>query len=601
MDNNTADRGGAYETPELECDLVMKGGVTSGMVYPYAILELARKYRFRSIGGTSAGGIAAAFVAAAEYARTVRHDPAGFERLRTHTEKLPGILTSLFQPSGTFRDLFNLALGVTGVGNWQQWVLSLLKHYSRHAVPLGAGAAIATLILLLATVGLGRPQEPLTPVILILPLAIGAFLIGGVIGIAIEIKKTLGRLQTHDFGICPGKTQDGYDTPGLINWLHDAIQDIAFGEDGSDTPLTFGHLQHAPDDHGITLNMVTTNMSMRRPHTLPELGIPGVEYPVDRWAELFPDDVNAYLADKAGSAATGWARFPLPQDLPVIVAVRMTLSFPILFRAVPARAPDHAEAGILWEFAKRREADGDNAYNYDAPLRDVWFSDGGLSSNFPIHMYDSLLPTRPTFALSLDDMPESIPAEIGIPENRTLLAESARIGHHLKIKAIPGTLSFLKTMLDAAKDWQDSLTSAMPGYRERIVRIYLTGDEGGLNLNMSPETSRKLMDYGRDAGACLAQDFNFDEHRWRRTLTSYDQLDETLSQLQITWEDNGFGDWYQSYYNRAESYGSVRQADRQKILDALSQTASGRHAMPALKDKSVLPKPKGALATRARF
>lgn len=48
-----------------ECDLVLKGGVTSGVVYPYAILELARRYRFRSVGGTSAGGIAAAFAAAA--------------------------------------------------------------------------------------------------------------------------------------------------------------------------------------------------------------------------------------------------------------------------------------------------------------------------------------------------------------------------------------------------------------------------------------------------------------------------------------------------------------------------------------------------------
>src|SRR4051794_873622 len=53
----------------LECDLVMKGGVTSGVVYPPAVLELATRFRFRSIGGASAGAIAAAATAAAELGR----------------------------------------------------------------------------------------------------------------------------------------------------------------------------------------------------------------------------------------------------------------------------------------------------------------------------------------------------------------------------------------------------------------------------------------------------------------------------------------------------------------------------------------------------
>ena len=49
---------------KLECDLVMRGGITSGIVYPRAIAKLAETYRFRSIGGTSAGAIAAAATAA---------------------------------------------------------------------------------------------------------------------------------------------------------------------------------------------------------------------------------------------------------------------------------------------------------------------------------------------------------------------------------------------------------------------------------------------------------------------------------------------------------------------------------------------------------
>jgi len=64
------------------CDLVMKGGITSGVVYPSAIARLAVKYRLRNIGG-SAGAIAAGAAAAAEYRRQTdsAHPDAGFERL----------------------------------------------------------------------------------------------------------------------------------------------------------------------------------------------------------------------------------------------------------------------------------------------------------------------------------------------------------------------------------------------------------------------------------------------------------------------------------------------------------------------------------------
>ena len=86
-----------------QCDLVMKGGVTSGIVYPYTIIELATKFRLRSIGGTSAGAIAAALAAAAEYARQQRNDPSGYLRLEKRCKALPDRLPGLFQPSAGFR------------------------------------------------------------------------------------------------------------------------------------------------------------------------------------------------------------------------------------------------------------------------------------------------------------------------------------------------------------------------------------------------------------------------------------------------------------------------------------------------------------------
>jgi len=63
------------------CDIVMKGGITSGVVYPAAVVEIAKKFTFKNIGGTSAGAIAAALTAAAERRRTRDGANDGFDRL----------------------------------------------------------------------------------------------------------------------------------------------------------------------------------------------------------------------------------------------------------------------------------------------------------------------------------------------------------------------------------------------------------------------------------------------------------------------------------------------------------------------------------------
>jgi len=55
------------------CDLVLTGGVADGVVYPWAIMEIARAYRFKNIAGTSVGAIAAALTAAAELSRRQGH------------------------------------------------------------------------------------------------------------------------------------------------------------------------------------------------------------------------------------------------------------------------------------------------------------------------------------------------------------------------------------------------------------------------------------------------------------------------------------------------------------------------------------------------
>src|ERR1700681_2685739 len=84
----------------------MKGGITSGVAYPRAATHLARRYRFRSVGGSSAGAIAAAFVAAAAYGGGC----GGFETRASIPTEIGSDLSTLFQPSRTTKRLYDLLM-----------------------------------------------------------------------------------------------------------------------------------------------------------------------------------------------------------------------------------------------------------------------------------------------------------------------------------------------------------------------------------------------------------------------------------------------------------------------------------------------------------
>src|SRR5215470_17796255 len=97
----------AAQATTAQCDLVMKGGITSGVVYPKLIAELATRYVFKNIGGTSAGAIAAAACAAAEHRRQAHGDDGGFDALSALPQQLGqssgaparSMLFHLFQPT----------------------------------------------------------------------------------------------------------------------------------------------------------------------------------------------------------------------------------------------------------------------------------------------------------------------------------------------------------------------------------------------------------------------------------------------------------------------------------------------------------------------
>src|SRR5947209_12553724 len=86
-----AARGGRF------CDVIMKGGVTSGLVYPLALCRLATRYALKNIGGTSVGAIAASLAAAAEYRRRQTGSGEGYAVL----SRLPDFL----KREGTLRAL----------------------------------------------------------------------------------------------------------------------------------------------------------------------------------------------------------------------------------------------------------------------------------------------------------------------------------------------------------------------------------------------------------------------------------------------------------------------------------------------------------------
>jgi hypothetical protein len=87
----------------------MKGGITSGVVYPSALVEFAHHYRLRGLGEASAGAIGAALGR-----RRIRPNHGGFDVLtRIANELGGGALAKLFQPAPATRGLLPIMLRAT--------------------------------------------------------------------------------------------------------------------------------------------------------------------------------------------------------------------------------------------------------------------------------------------------------------------------------------------------------------------------------------------------------------------------------------------------------------------------------------------------------
>ncbi len=552
-----------------QCDMILKGGVTSGVVYPRAILEVARKYRLRSIGGTSAGAIAAGFAAAAEYARR-NGDPGGYDRLDKCCVELPDILAGLFQPATHLRSLLQAGLGLTAAKNKLRGFLWPL----RWILASGAGLGAAVYAGLLAITDL------LTAAPVWSPAAIPGLVLAVVVGAVVHLALRLGLmvfsdLRRQNYGLCSGMPVGAAKSPALTEWLHTSLQFIAFGDKPPDRPLTLRDLEGGGQFPGLEIDFrtITTNLSMQQPEVISRTRL-SLFFDPEQWGQLFPADVMSYLkTGKPSSSAPHLRRLPKGLDLPVLVVIRMSLSFPFLIQAVPLWIRDAGLKGA------------------SRPFSQIWFSDGGITSNFPIHFFDELLPSRPTFAFSLDDRPDTFTTT-----DRISMPQNARDGSILPIHRIETLANFAGALLGSAKGWQDQMQSVLPGQRQRVVRIKLDkATEGGLNINMSRETSERLMGYGAEAGQMACQKFDFAEHRWRRALVAHEQLEVLTNTLHKAWP--AYGVWYSGYIEHVQSYGeSVDFASREEIGRRLwSLSAASVDLGPPLKVK--YPRPPARLRT----
>src|SRR4051812_44580844 len=229
---------GMASGPNRYCDLVMKGGLTSGIVYPNAVLALAREFRFKNIGGTSAGAIAASASAAAALGDRRKQanklaDPAGkagFEGLKIVAAQLSsqGFIYSLFQAARGSRRAYRLLVLLVGNAGGLRKALTLVG-----SVPVMA--PLEMLLILAAFLGLGFLLKDQAGLIGAIAPALLCAWLGGAVFAALRVARVA---RGNSLGLCSGLTQGS--APALTDWMHGVLQTLS-GQPAAE-PLTFADL-----------------------------------------------------------------------------------------------------------------------------------------------------------------------------------------------------------------------------------------------------------------------------------------------------------------------------------------------------------------------
>jgi predicted acylesterase/phospholipase RssA len=602
--------------PEKICDLVMKGGVTSGVVYPRAISELSKQYRFSNIGGTSAGAIAASVAAAAEYARG-RGNLGAFADLNDLPDWLGGAsrdgkhsnLYHLFQPQKPLKGLYTVAISALGKSRARA-PFAILSSALR-AFPIAALLGIAPGMI---TAWMACEISPGLARWLGLLMAILTGSLGLVAGLTFGAGRELRKIPTAAWGICSGMTEGPSEYPALVPWLADYLDRIAVKDRGE--PLTFGDLR----SQEINLNMIATNVTTGRPYSLPLGEHSHFFFKGNELRRFFPEYVVRWMEEHPGRRSTrdsegqvdsaGLSVLPDAKDLPVIVAVRMSLSFPFLFCPIPLYGVDF---GFGPKTPDRKKSVPEPSY----------FVDGGLTSNFPLNLFDKPLPRWPTFGINLrntNDGRHNQEIYIACKNSGGLEEWWTRFDEK---RAFRGLLSYFGLLFDTSREWRDNLQLQVPGYRDRVVHIGLNpSEEGGMNFDMDANVIALLTQRGESAGAAILSRYSpTDEHpsdpncevgldnqKWVRFRSFMWMLEEALLSVNEAAGYSGFGElsYDQLLLDGMEPSYKMPPAQRQyaiKLLTAL------KGLVPEIDEKRVMgqsfetrvPKPEPDLKVTPHF
>jgi predicted acylesterase/phospholipase RssA len=473
--------------PGRRCDVVMKGGITSGVVYPLALCRLASHFRLQNIGGTSAGAIAAVGAAAAEYGRRYEQGTHyhGLEELpdwlgRPAEGSRDSNLFHLFQPQQETRSLFALlvaAISNPGPAVAVEVALSALWNWRWWAVAGAVPGLLVSGLFFLVLASEGGPWAYAALVAGVLA-AIALTLVGSLGAVGWGVWRTVrDRLPSNGFGICRGtRTGTGHDSgpEPLTEWLHGLIGQVS----GVDV-LTFGDLwKNEEGPREIDLAMITTCLTLGRPYRLPFSLEDAFYFKEEELRAYFPDPIVDHLVAHAGEAGRdGYLPLPPPEQQPIVFAARLSLSFPLLLSTVP-----------LHQINARQE------------FKECLFSDGGICSNFPIHFFDSALPRWPTFGINLAGPIGDDGVDVWMPKHNL-------VGPRSGGREISNIVSFAGSIRGAMQNWHDNRHVEAHGFRDRIVHVRFAEGEGGLNLNMPKELITILTDRGKRAAQELIARF----------------------------------------------------------------------------------------------
>ncbi len=394
------------------------------------------------------------------------------------------------------------------------------------------------------------------------------FFIGPVVCFALQARQLM---RMPGFGMCTGMRADGDENAALVDWLHEGIQKSAGLQ--LHTPLTFGELWRAPggpkdefDENipkSIDLRMITTCLSQGRIYELPQQHTDTpIMFRLSELAAFFPTSVMDHLRqhsspidaqstaffkklfyersfsvetdkgivskiaacqaklqktfdepERAGSKAKDIRILPA-SELPIVVAARMSMSCPVLFQAVPF---------LGLNLDKNAE---------DTEIVRLWFSDGGIGSNFPMHIFDQAIPKWPTFGLKLlDEAPRKNSKKrslltyipffhyLGAEDNLVFPNDKQVLLKAGKTYTLGAFVHFLFSIYTSAKDGTDQSYLRTPDLRNRVVRVYMNNRSGNaLNLKILPSAIKWLagtvgVQGGKNAAGAYLADLEIEQYR----------------------------------------------------------------------------------------